>query len=106
MTKASTRRFEAAFAKLEMCVLVELGLHNPLAAEVSIKSECEWTLTAKLLESLPQRSLLIVDRLSGCGKYFAEIMKACQLSQSEALVSAKANVKSKKSGSFRAAVHG
>jgi hypothetical protein len=96
MTKASTRRFEAAFAKLEMCVLVELGLHNPLAAEISIKGECEWTLTAKLLESLPQRSLLIVDRLSGCGKYFAEIMKACQLRQSEALVRVRANVKSKR----------
>lgn len=96
MTKASSRRFEAAFAKLEMCVLVELGLHNPLAAEVGIKGECEWTLTARLLESLPRHSLLIVDRLSGCGKYFAEIMKACRLRQSEALVRARANVKSKK----------
>jgi len=96
MAKATSRRLEAAFAKLEMCVLVELGIHNPLAAEVSIKGECEWTLTAKLLESLPQHSLLIVDRLSGCGKYFAEIMKACQLRQSEALVRARANVKSKK----------
>lgn len=96
MTKASTRRFEAAFAKLEMCVLVELGLHNPLAAEVGIKGECEWTLTARLLESLPQHSLLIVDRLSGCGKYFAEIMKTCGVRQSEALVRARANVKSKK----------
>ncbi len=35
MTKAATRRFEAAFAKVEMCVLVELGLHNPLAAEIT-----------------------------------------------------------------------
>src|SRR6218665_728128 len=44
MTKAASRRFEAAFAKLEMCVLVELGLHNPLAAEVGLKGEGEWTL--------------------------------------------------------------
>lgn len=93
MTKASTRRFEAAFAKLEMCVLVELGLHNPLAAEVGIKGECEWTLTARLLESLPQYSLLIVDRLSGCGKYLGEIMKACRTRKSEVLVRARANVK-------------
>lgn len=92
MTKASTRRFEAAFAKVEMCVLVELGLHNPLAAEVGIKGECEWTLTERLLDSLPQHSLLIVDRLCGCGKYFGEIMKACRLKKSEALVRARANV--------------
>ena len=93
MTKASTRRLEAAFAKLEMCVLVELGLHNPLAAEVGIKGECEWTLTERLLESLPERSLLIVDRLSGCGKYLGEIMKACRIKTSEVLVRARANVK-------------
>jgi hypothetical protein len=93
MTKASTRRFDAAFAKLEMCVLVELGLHNPLAAEVGIKGECEWTLTARLLESLPQHSLLIMDRLSGCGKYLREIMEACRLRKSEVLVRARANVK-------------
>jgi len=93
MTKAATRRFEAAFAKLEMCVLVELGLHNPLAAEVGIKGECEWTLTARLLDNLPEQSLLIVDRLSGCGKYLSEIMKACLLKKSEVLVRARANVK-------------
>lgn len=93
MAKATTRRLEAAFAKLEMCVLVELGIHNPLAAEVSIKGECEWTLTARLLENLPLHSLLIVDRLSGCGKYFAEIMRACHMRESEALVRARANVK-------------
>ena len=28
MSKAATRRFAAAFAKVEMCVLVELGLHK------------------------------------------------------------------------------
>lgn len=93
MTKSATRRFEAAFAKLEMCVLVELGLHNPLAAEVGIKGECEWSLTARLLENLPDRSLLIVDRLSGCGKYLSDIMKACHLKKSEVLVRARANVK-------------
>ena len=31
MTKAATRRFEAAFAKLGCAVLVELGTHAPLA---------------------------------------------------------------------------
>lgn len=95
MTKAASRRFEAAFAKVEMCVLVELGLHNPLAAEVGIKGESEWALSEKLLESLPEFSLLIVDRLYGCGKYMAKIMHACHLRKSELLVRARANVKSR-----------
>ena len=96
MTKAASRRFEAAFAKLEMCVLVELGLHNPLAAEVGIKGEGEWTLSARLLESLPERSLLIVDRLYGCGKYLREIIQACLSRKSEVLVRARSNVKCRK----------
>ena len=95
MTKAASRRFEAAFAKVEMCVLVELGLHNPLAAEVGLKGEGEWTLSSRLLESLPEFSLLIVDRLYGCGKYLAEIMQACRSRKSEVLVRARANVKSR-----------
>ena len=35
MTKAATRRFEAAFAKLGCAVLVELGTHAPLTAAIS-----------------------------------------------------------------------
>ena len=35
MTKAASRRFEAAFAKLGYAVLVELGAHAPLAAAIS-----------------------------------------------------------------------
>ncbi len=59
---------DASFAKIEMCALVELGIHNPLAATVGLKGEGEWTLAKELLGSLPKRSLLIVDRLYGCGK--------------------------------------
>ncbi len=29
MSKAASRRMTAAFAKIEMCALVELGIHNP-----------------------------------------------------------------------------
>ena len=96
MTKAVTRRFEAAFAKLEMCVLVELGLHNPVAAEIGIKSEGEWNLASRLLERLPEHSLLIVDRLYGCGKYLHELIKGCRSRKSDVLVRARSNVKSHK----------
>jgi hypothetical protein len=92
MTKAASRRFEAAFAKIEMSVLVELGLHNPLAAEIGIKGEGEWHLSARILTSLPAGSLLILDRLYGCGKYLHELIQACHSRQSEVLVRARGNV--------------
>lgn len=95
MTKASSRRFEAAFAKVQMCVLVELGIHNPLAATLGLKDEGEWALAEELLESLPEFSLLIVDRLYGCGKYVRELIGACRSRSSELLVRARGNVKSK-----------
>lgn len=94
MTKATSRRFEAAFAKVQMCVLVELGIHNPLAATVGLKDEGEWTLAEELLESLPEFSLLIVDRLYGCGKYVRELIEACLKRSCQLLVRARSNVKS------------
>jgi len=94
MTKATSRRFEAAFAKVQMCVLVELGIHNPLAAAVGLKDEGEWVLAEELLESLPEFSLLIVDRLYGCGKYVRELIEACLKRSSQLLVRARSNVKS------------
>lgn len=94
MTKATSRRFEAAFAKVQMCVLVELGIHNPLAAALGLKDEGEWTLAEELLESLPESSLLIVDRLYGCGKYVRELIEACRSRMSHLLVRARGNVKS------------
>lgn len=95
MTKAASRRFEAAFAKVQMCVLVELGIHNPLAAALGLKDEGEWVLAEELLESLPESSLLIVDRLYGCGKYVRELIDACQSRASKLLVRARGNVKSR-----------
>ena len=96
MSKASSRRMKAAFAKVGMCVLVELGLHNPLAAAVGLKGEGEWSLAAKLLESLPKGSLLIVDRLYGCGKYLKELAEGCKSAKSKLLVRARGNIKSHK----------
>jgi hypothetical protein len=96
MSKAISRRFEAAFAKVEMCVLVELGLHNPLAAEIGLKGEGEWSLSAMLLERLPESSLLIVDRLYGCGKYLKDLIRACRSRNGHVLVRARSNVKTRK----------
>lgn len=64
-TKARTRRGRAAFAKITTAVLLEIGLHNPLAAAVGRQGESEWALGQRLLAQLPKRALLLGDRLYG-----------------------------------------
>jgi hypothetical protein len=94
MSKAVSRRMKAAFAKVQMCALVELGLHNPIAAVVGLKGEGEWRLAEELLECLPEKCLLIVDRLYGCGKYLNKLVNSCKATQSELLVKARRSNKS------------
>jgi hypothetical protein len=65
MPKAASRRFKAAFAKVGVAVLVELGLHNPIAAAMGPKEESEMVLSRQLLPRLPEKSLLISDRYYG-----------------------------------------
>jgi hypothetical protein len=60
--KARTRRGRAAFAKITTAVLLEIGLHNPLAAAVGRTGESEWALAQGLLAQLPKRALLLADR--------------------------------------------
>lgn len=63
--KARTRRGRAAFAKITTAVLLEIGLHNPVAAAVGRQGESEWALGQRLLAQLPKRALLLGDRLYG-----------------------------------------
>ena len=65
VAKAHTRRGRAAFAKITTAVLLEVGLHNPLAAAIGRKGESEWALAQRLLAQLPKRALLLGDRLYG-----------------------------------------
>jgi hypothetical protein len=65
MPKAASRRFKAAFAKVGVAVLVELGLHNPIAAAIGPKEESEMVLARQLLHRLPENSLLVSDRYYG-----------------------------------------
>jgi Transposase DDE domain len=57
------------FPKLQCAVLVELLMHNPLAACLGWKGESEWKVAQGLLEHLPAKSLLLTDRLYGCGAF-------------------------------------
>jgi hypothetical protein len=91
--KARTRRGRAAFAKLRTAVLLELGLHNPLAAAIGRRDESEWALALRLLAQLPGHALVLADRLYGCAGFAARLHAACQRVQSHFLVRAQTVVK-------------
>src|SRR5215218_6224669 len=75
--KARTRRGRAAFAKITTAVLLELGLHNPLAAGIGRHGESEWALAQRLLAQLPTRALLLGDRLYGVAAFAVQARAAC-----------------------------
>jgi DDE family transposase len=75
--KAQTRRGRAAFAKMTAAVLLEVGLHNPLAAAIGRHGESEWALAQQLLAQLPTHALLLGDRLYGVAAFVVHARAAC-----------------------------
>ena len=88
MTKAASRRFEAAFAKLGCAVLVELGTHAPLAAAISAPdlAESESALAGELLVRLPLESLLLGDRLYGNGAFIGRLLLMAPAASAQAFL--------------------
>lgn len=78
LPKAASRRLQAAFAKLRLVNVVELGTHAPLAAAAGPVSEGEQTLAAKLWRKIPEHSLLIADRLFGTARTLWQAKSAWQ----------------------------
>jgi hypothetical protein len=93
LTKARTRRGRAAFAKITAAVLLEIGLHNPLAAAIGRKGESEWALAHRLLAQLPKRTLLLGDRLYGVPAFACTAHAVCQRIGSHFLLRASRSVK-------------
>src|SRR5438093_1859020 len=91
--KARTRRGRAAFAKITTAVLLELGLHNPVAAAIGRKGESEWALAQRLLAQLPKRALLLGDRLYGVVAFALAAHGACQRVGSHFVLRASRTVK-------------
>ncbi|MGH8019269.1 MAG: IS4 family transposase [Opitutaceae bacterium] len=91
--KAKCRRGHAAFAKIVSSVLLEVGLHNPLAAAIGHDGRSEWELTRSLLAQLPKGALLLADRLYGCAAFAAEALRACERTGSHFLIRARSNIK-------------
>jgi hypothetical protein len=93
VTKARTRRGRAAFAKITTAVLLEIGLHHPLAAGIGRHGESEWALAQRLLAQLPKRALLLGDRLYGVTAFAAQAHAACTRVGSHFLLRASRSVK-------------
>jgi len=90
MRKARSRRGRAAFPKVGVAVLVELGLHNPLAAALGSDGESEMVLAKRLIAAQPQKSLLISDRYYGTPALLNDLPAE---GQRHFLVRVKANLK-------------
>jgi len=93
--KAKSRRGRVAFAKFTTGVLLEIGLHNPLAAALGRHGQSEWELARGLLSQLPKGALLLADRLHGCAAFAAEALAAAQRVGSHFLFRARSNIKAK-----------
>lgn len=91
--KARTRRGRAAFAKITTTVLLELGLHNPVAAGIGRQGESEWALALRLLAHLPKRALLLGDRLYGVAAFAVHAQAQCARVGSHFLLRAPSYVK-------------
>jgi len=93
LIKAKTRKGSAAFAKIAMSALVELGTHAPLSAAIGLNGESENELSTRLLTDLPERSLLILDRLYGQAPMLAQLQQHCsELRQQYYLVRVRAKL--------------
>jgi hypothetical protein len=90
MKKAPSRRGRAAFPKVGLAVMGELGLHNPLAAALGAEGEAEMVLAKRVLARQPERSLLISDRDYGVPALWLDLPPEGQRHQ---LARVKANLK-------------
>ena len=95
LTKAASRRFCAAFAKVPVSLLVELGTHHPLAVVVGVGQESEWALSHRLLAQVQVGWLILADRLYGVGAFVNELLVVTQSVGSHFLVRVRSNVKGK-----------
>jgi hypothetical protein len=91
--KGGNQKGRAAFAKLQCSALVELMMHNPLAARIGQDGESEWKLALGLLAQLPQQCLLLADRLYGCAAFLWPLVQRLKEVDGRFLVRAKENLK-------------
>lgn len=75
--KTQSRRFKAAFAKLGLWMMVEVGAHNPLAAGIGCGPKCsEAALAEEVIDQVPDGSLMLLDRYYGNGAFLKRFVSA------------------------------
>lgn len=86
---------EPAFARMQAVVLVELGMYQPLAAALGWQGEGEATLARQILadRELPEKSLLLGDRLYGSPWLLWHFLPALEKGGGAFLTRAKSNLK-------------
>lgn len=86
---------QPAFAQLLAVVLVELGQHQPLSANLGWQGEGETTLARELFtaHAFPSRSLLLADRLFGSPWLLWDLQPRLQSAGSHYLIRVKDNIK-------------
>jgi hypothetical protein len=94
--KGGNKKGRNPFAKLQCSALVELVMHNPLAARLGWNAESEWKLAQGLLDHLPEKCLLLADRLYGCGAFLVAAWERLQKREGHFLVRVKAGLKVKR----------
>jgi hypothetical protein len=90
MKKARSRRGRAAFPKVGVAVMVELGMHNPLAAALASDGESEMVLAKRVMALQPEQSLIISDRYYGVAALLVDLPAE---GERHFLVRVKANLK-------------
>jgi len=94
--KGGNQHDRAGFAKLTCAVLLELVMHNPLAAALGRNGESEWKLAQRLIQHVPAGSLLLADRLYGCGAFVVSLLKEFKGSDSHFLLRVKDGLKARR----------
>jgi Transposase DDE domain len=95
--KTKSRRSLAAFPKVGLSVVLEVGLHAPLAAALGLEGESELALAARLWGSISASSLLLADRLYGTAKTLWHLWDHLKSQGSHFLCRVKGDLKFKKS---------
>ena len=93
LKKQNNQKGQGGFAKLRCAVLLELLMHNPLAARIGCQGQSEWKLAQGLLEHLPMRCLLMADRLYGCGAFLVAALKILRVRKGHLLIRVKRSLK-------------
>jgi Transposase DDE domain len=92
-TKAKSRRGRAAFAKMAVAVMLEVAVHNPVAAAIARAGESELALARRLFAQLPKGVLLLADRLYGVPAVMDQVWAVCRRVGSHFLVRVPSHIK-------------